>query len=170
MTIDRERTATYAAEDDAFEGTDLADRARLADLADLAERVVTDPWWPGPPVVVRAARADSSTSSARCGAEHGGDVEIRLASTGCTVATLVHELAHAVAGPGRGHDEVFRRATLDVLAVTTNVDLTSRRGDRHVVALHAAFDAHSLAVGERSWPDPVGFGSRPGAGGASIAL
>ena len=170
MTIDHQRQATYAAEDDAFEGTDLTDRARLADLADLAARVVAEPWWPGPAVVVRAARADSSTSSARCGIDAHDDVEIRLAPCGCTVATLVHELAHALVGPACGHDAFFRRAALDVLAVATNLDAPSRRGERHVAGLRDAFAAHALTVAEREWPDPAGFGSRPGAGGAPIAL
>ncbi|MEM8621614.1 MAG: hypothetical protein AAGF73_18040 [Actinomycetota bacterium] len=170
MTVDRQRQATYAAEYDAFEGTDLTDRARLSDLADLAARVVAEPWWQGPAVVVRPARADSSTSSARCGISAHDDVEIRLAPGGCTVATLVHELAHALVGPARGHDASFRRATLDVLAVATNLDAPRRRGERHVAGLLEAFAAHGLTVGERGWPDPVGFGSRPGAGGAPIAL
>ncbi len=77
-----------------------------------------------------------------------------------TVATAAHELAHALAGTGHGHDAVYRRAYLDVVRVITNLDSTDRRRDLHVDQLRVAFGAAGLAVGERSWAAPTdGTGS-----------
>ncbi|MBT7430245.1 MAG: hypothetical protein HN783_10580 [Ilumatobacter sp.] len=76
-----------------------------------------------------------------------------------TLATAAHELAHALAGAGRGHDAVYRRAYLDVVRVITNLDTTDRRHDIHVSQLADAFARAGLRVGERAWqapPDAIG--------------
>ena len=79
---------------------------------------------------------------------------IRFAASQATVATAAHELAHALAGVAHGHDEVYRRAYLDVVEVITNLDPTDRRGEIHVRQLAEAFAAAGLRLGPRSWPAP----------------
>jgi hypothetical protein len=81
------------------------------------------------------------------------------------MTTLAHELAHALVGVQRGHDEVFRRAYLDVVLVMTNLDSTDRRRALHGDQLAAALAAFDLAVGNRFWPEPP-----PEAGGGAFAL
>lgn len=152
---DRERTALYAAEVAAFDGTDLEVVVSVDTLRDLAGRVTSGEWWPARPVEVRPARRDSSTSSARCATS--GSV-VRIAAEQTTVATLAHELAHCLAGSARGHDAVFRRAYLDVVAAVTNVDSADRRHELHVDQLAGAFAAAGLAVAARTWPAPAHAG------------
>jgi hypothetical protein len=81
-----------------------------------------------------------------------------------TVATLAHELAHALAGSAAGHDAVFRIAYADVVGVITNLASTDRRRDLHVHQLLEAFTAAGLPVGARRWPAP------PAATTGAIAL
>jgi len=150
------RTALYAAEAAAFDGTDL----EVPLGHDVAARVLADVigrrWWTGPRVRIRAARGDAGSSS--CSAIDDGSTppmaEIRLARPQTTVATVAHELAHALAGPEHGHDGVFRRAYLDTVLVATNIDPTDRRGRLHVTQLAEAMDAAGLTIGERTWPPP----------------
>ena len=156
--VDGERTALYAAELAAFDGTDLEVSIGHDFIARRIQDVVTGEWWTGPPVEVRAARVDARASSTRCAldAEDGSTAIIRLAAEQTTTATAAHELAHALAGVAVGHGPVFRRAYLDVVAVITNLDSTDRRRDLHVGQLAAAFDARDLSVGDRHWaPPPV---------------
>jgi hypothetical protein len=110
-----------------------------------ATEVTGATWWNAGSVVVRSARVDAESSSARAGAR---GVEIRLADAQCTLTTLAHELAHALAGVGHGHDERFRRAHVDVV--------TALAGLEPGEWLAAAYDDLGLAVGTRAWPDPGG--------------
>ncbi len=150
---DHDRAAVYAAEEAAFAGTDLEVATSLAALRNCAATVSAGGWWPGPPVEVRAARSDSRTSTTRCSSDAA---TIRIAGEQATAATLAHELAHALAGSGRGHDALFRVAYLDTVAAVTNVDPTDRRHGLHVEQLAAAFAAAGLPVAERRWPPPTG--------------
>jgi hypothetical protein len=150
---DDERTAVYAAEAVAFDGTDLETPRSLREVQDLVALVAASSWWPGPPVMVVAARRDASSSSARdCGT--GGAATVRIAAGQCTVATAAHELAHCLSGVAAGHGPTFRAALLDVVTVATNLDPTGRRGGLHRAQLDAAFAAAGLVVGERAWPSP----------------
>lgn len=153
-----DHAALYAAEIDAFDGTDLETKLAFGALQQLAHRLVATPWWPGPPVEITRTRRDARSSSARCldTAGETGErvVRIRLAEPQWTRATVAHELAHALAGPDAGHGERYRAAYVDVVAVLTNLDPTDRRRGHHVEQLRSAFDAHGLAVGARRWPAP----------------
>lgn len=162
---DPDHTAVYAAELAAFDGTDL-EAARPFDIIEGLVRTVADgSWWPGGAVRVQRARADAGSSTTRCTIDEQGKWSvIRLSTEQMTVATAAHELAHALAGAGRGHALVYRRAYLDVVRVITNLDSTDRRHDLHVTQLAEAFSAAGLPVGERSWPAP------PDAVGSAFAL
>ncbi len=152
---DDERTAVYAAEAVAFDGTDLESTLPLERLQDLVAELTATAWWSGPPVAVTAARRDAASSSARDRqVAAGGPASVRIAAGQCTIATVVHELAHCLAGVDAGHGPVFRAAMLDVVTVATNLDPTDRRGALHVAQLRQAFDEARLAVGERRWPAP----------------
>jgi hypothetical protein len=75
-----------------------------------------------------------------------------------TPATVVHELAHVLAGVERGHGPSFRRAHVDLVGFAF--------GDEQAGWLLDAYVAVGLAPGERTWPAPP---VRPAAGGP-IAL
>ena len=164
--MDADRSEVYSAELAAFDGTDLETIVDFDVLRARVDRGDAGEWWPGPPVDVRRARVDAHSSSARCSesATLHDTVVIRLAAGQITVATAAHELAHALAGPTRGHGAEFRRAYLDVIAVITNTDPSDRRRTLHVDQLAAAFEAFGLPIGERSWPPP------PEATSGAIAL
>ena len=156
---DEGRAAVYACEIAAFDGTDLEELRPHDSIAALIERVVSAPWWAGPRVRVEAARRGTGSSGT-----HGpistqtraGDtpVTIRLAASQATIATAAHELAHALAGVGHGHDALYRRAYLDVITVITNLDVGDRRGDLHAEHLAAEFAAAGLPVAARGWTSP----------------
>jgi hypothetical protein len=63
-----------------------------------------------------------------------------------SVATVAHELAHALAGVGHGHDGVFRAAYVDVV--------TALAGAAPAAALAEAFAAMGIAAAARRWPSP----------------
>jgi hypothetical protein len=153
---DAGRAALYAAELAAFDGTDLEVPHGQAAATRLASVVTDGDWWPGPEVVVRAARAGAGSSSCRAvGQNRGGSsLEIRLATSQTTAATIAHELAHALAGPHHGHDALFRRAYLDLITVVTNSDPTARRHSLHVRQLADALRLAGLVVADREWPAP----------------
>jgi hypothetical protein len=141
------RTAAYAAEDAAFGGTDLDAERAFDDLVGLADDVTGGPWWArcgGPVVRVEPAAAGAASSSARAA---DGGVLVRLAAGQRTSATLTHELAHALAGIGHGHDARFRAAHVDVAAL-----VGSAAAGR---ALAAAYAAGGVPAGRRRWPSPV---------------
>jgi hypothetical protein len=164
--VDADRSEVYSAELAAFDGTDLETIVDFDELRTRISSVVEGEWWPGPPVDVRRARVDAHSSSARCSesATLHDTVVIRLATRQITVATAAHELAHALAGPTRGHGAEFRRAYLDVTAVITNTDPSDRRRTLHVDQLAAAFEAFGLPISDRSWRPP------PEAASGAIAL
>ena len=64
-----------------------------------------------------------------------------------TPATLIHELAHVLAGVDAGHGELFRRAHVDVASFAFGSD----RGRW----LEAAYAGAGLSLGTRRWPQPV---------------
>ena len=149
------RLAVYACELAAFDGTDLEDERSFEEVERFILSIAAGPWWTGPMVTVRRARAGTASSvAAGSVGRAGAPTEIRLADSQCTVATGAHELAHALAGVERGHDAVFRRAYLDVVAMGTNVDPLERRGTTHVDQLADAFASAGLALAERRWPPP----------------
>jgi hypothetical protein len=140
---DHGRTAVYAAEVAAFEGTRFEAIVPFADLVDLAAIVLSAEWWPAGNVSIVPARRDSSTSSANL----RGEVRtIRLAAPQMTPATVVHELAHVLAGVGRGHDGGFRRA---------HVDLTGHLlGDEAATWLIDGYASFGLDLSPRTWSAP----------------
>lgn len=144
MTADIGRESVYAAEIAAFEGTSLESLVLLDDLLELARAVSSADWWPHGPVAVTAARSDAGSSSTR---QRGSAAPvIRLAAPQMTEATLVHELAHVLAGVAHGHDGLFRRA---------HVDLTGfLLGDEPASWLIDAYASMGLAAGRRDWPAP----------------
>lgn len=152
MTADIGREAVYAAEIAAFEGTSLESIVTLDDLLELARTASSAPWWPHGPVSVTAARSDAGSSSTR--QRGSGAPVIRLAAPQMTEATLVHELAHVLAGVTHGHDAVFRRAHIDLTGFLL--------GDEPATWLIEAYTAIELDAGRRSWPAPP---VRRGAGG-----
>ena len=150
--MDTDRAAVYAAELAAFDGTDLELVVGVDRLAAVVDQLTAGEWWPGPSVVVRPARSDARSSTTRCA---GVGATIRLADSQATLATAAHEVAHALAGVGAGHDGRFRAAYVDVIAVVTNLDQTDRRGSLHIDQLRAAFAAGGLDLVPRAWPAPL---------------
>lgn len=144
------RTAVYAAEDTAFGGTDAEDDRPLEDLAAAAAVLTAGEWWHaagGPDVRVVAARQGAASSTARAAPIPRAVVDVHLADGQHTLATLAHELAHALAGVARGHDAVFRAAHVDLSAL-----LVSRTA---AVALAHAYREIGVPAASRSWPSPV---------------
>jgi hypothetical protein len=141
------REAVYAAEESAFGGTDLEDPLPLADLRVRTATVVDGAWWTasgGPPVDVVAARGDARSSTAR---HHGPAAQVRLAGSQLDVATVAHELAHVLAGIEHGHDERFRTAHVDVVAMLS--------GSAPAASLASSYRAFGLELGPRNWPPPA---------------
>jgi hypothetical protein len=144
---DRGREAVYAAEETAFGGTDLEDPRPLGELRARAAAVVDGDWWTragGQSIDLVAARADARSSTAR---GRGREAVIHLATAQRDTATMAHELAHVLAGIDRGHDELFRAAHVDVVAVLS--------GSGASASLARAYRAFGLDVGPRTWPPPV---------------
>ena len=138
------RAAVYAAEIAAFEGTSYEALTPFDELAVLARTITTASWWPHGDIAVVKARADASSSSAR---QHGaGRPTVRLAAPQMTPATVVHELAHVLAGVGAGHGPAFRRAHVDLAGYAF--------GDTEAEWLLDAYAAMHLAPGARTWAQP----------------
>lgn len=149
------REAVYAAEIAAFEGTSYESVVPFAELLALAELVTAATWWPCGATTVVQARRDASSSSTR---QRGSAVPVvRLAAPQMTPATLLHELAHVLAGLGAGHGERFRRAHVDLVGYAF--------GEHEAGWLLDAYAAVGLEPGERSWPAPP---VRGGAGGPIV--
>ena len=145
------REAAYAAEDAALGGTDVDQWRPWATLRAVADDVLTSRWWRStgaPPVAVIRARAGTRSSTARSSAGRAdGTVTVRLARPQWTVATLAHELSHALAGVDQGHGPAFRAAAVDIVAVVASYAGVAE-------ALRRAYGAMGLAVGDRTWPAP----------------
>lgn len=144
MTADDGRAAVYAAEIAAFEGTSYESLTSFDELVALAQMVTSASWWPRGGVPVARARADSGTSSAT--QRGAGRPTVRLAAPQMTPATLVHELAHVLAGVGSGHGPTFRRAHVDLAGYAF--------GDTEAGWLLDAYAAMRLAPGPRAWAQP----------------
>lgn len=147
VAIDRGKAAVAAVEDAAFGGTDADVKLDRELLHARIVDAVAGPWWQasGPPVTVSTPRRSTRSSTARA---RSGErpVEIRLADSQLTTATVVHELAHALAGVADGHGETFRAAHIDVTALVCGSVVAAR--------LAETYGAFGLAVGGRSWPAP----------------
>jgi hypothetical protein len=147
--VDRGRAAVAAVEEAAFGGTDADVPIVREVLHGRIADVVEGPWWKacGPQVTVTTPRRSTRSSTARSRFAAGGEpVEIRLAEDQLTVATVAHELGHALAGVGHGHGEMFRSAHVDVVALLCGAEVSRR--------LAEAYTAFELAVGTRAWPPP----------------
>ena len=140
--VDRGRAEVYAAELAAYEGTDLEAVVAFDELVALADRVMSEAWWPSGRVPVRRARSDARSSATR----HTSRAVIHLAAPQMTPATLIHELAHVLAGVGAGHGELFRRAHVDLASFAFG----SERGRW----LAEAYAGAGLSLGTRRWPQP----------------
>ena len=143
VSRDDDRSEVYAAELSAVGGTTLEQQVPLRELHDAAAAIVASAWWPTGPVAIRSARSDARSSRAQ---DRGDQVEIRLAAGQHDMATLIHELAHALAGTAAGHGPIFRAAHLDLMS------LMAQPAD--VEWLRLAYAAHGLKVGERRWEQP----------------
>lgn len=151
------REAVYAAEIAAFEGTSYESVTHLTELVALAERISAGEWWPHGPTAVVAARRDAGSSSTR--QRPGEPPVVRLAAPQMTPATVVHELAHVLAGVGAGHGPTFRRAHVDLTRVAFGAEPARWLVD--------AYRAMELPIGTRSWPSPP---DGTAAGGPPLAL
>jgi len=111
MSRDDARSEVYAAELSATAGTSLEATCTLDELRAAATRITHSPWWPVGDIAVVAARADAHSSRAQYRA---GAIEVRFATGQMDMATLIHEMAHALAGLDAGHGALFRRAHIDI--------------------------------------------------------
>lgn len=175
---DGERKATYLAEGEAFDRTPMARRLTFAEASSLVARVVAHDWWrirgcdPAPVEVVEGRSAHTSWWRA-------ADRRIQLSPADLRIATVTHELAHAVDADtrdsptsdgytsdldgshvgGPAHGPTFRRAHVDVIAlvagsVPSGQLLDAYRNDGLVVA---AGDAVSAVAGIVTILDPRPF-------------
>jgi hypothetical protein len=144
VTADIGRESVYAAEVAAFEGTNHEVVVPFGELVDLAHTVTAAPWWPRGDITIVPARTDARSSSAR--QRGSGSPVVRLAAPQMTAATVLHELAHVLAGVARGHDSVFRAAHVDLVGYSF--------GDEPAAWLTDAYAAMGLALGPRAWPTP----------------
>lgn len=144
MSADIGREAVYAAEIAAFEGTSLESLSPFADLVELATLISSAAWWPHGHITVVPARSDARSSSAR--QRSPGAPVVRLAAPQMTPATVAHEFAHVLAGLTHGHDEVFRRAHVDLVGFTF--------GDEAATWLLDSYAAMGLGPGRRAWSTP----------------
>ncbi len=144
MSADVGRESVYAAEIAAFEGTSFESVAPFSELLDLAALIVEAAWWPHGAIEVVPARADAGSSSTRQRA--GTAPVVRLAAPQMTAATVVHEFAHVLAGVTHGHDDVFRRAHVDLVGFAF--------GDESAGWLLDGYASMGLDPGRRAWPAP----------------
>lgn len=142
---DRGRSEVYAAEAQAFEGCGLDIQMPFEDLCALATSVTSASWWPHGEVVVRRARSDARRSWARF--PHGQVPAIHIAADQYNRWTVLHELAHVLAGFRQGHGPVFRRAEVDLVGHCV--------GQREADWLAEAFAGFGLVLAERTWPAPA---------------
>lgn len=156
MSSDRGRTAVYAAEIAAFEGTSYERIAGIDELRALGRTVTGAAWWPHGEIEIVPARAGAVSSSARQWGS--GSPVVRLAAPQMTRATVVHELAHVLAGIADGHGCVFRRAHVDLVGFAFGPEPASW--------LVHAYRSMALEPGGRRWPVPP----IPRAPGGPLAL
>ncbi len=130
--IDRGTAAVSAAEEMAFGGTDLDDLLGREVAERRIAQLTAGPWWRscGPTVIASAPRGGMRSSRTW---DRPGHVGIQLSDEQLNLATVAHELAHALAGIEHGHDATFRAAFVDVVAVLAGAASASMlaRGVRH---------------------------------------
>jgi hypothetical protein len=144
MSIDHGRADVYAAEIAAFEATSYETVSPFDELLALGRLITGAPWWPHGPIEIVPARADAASSSA---SQRGsGTPVVRLAGPQTTPATVVHELAHVLAGITDGHGGVFRRAHVDLVGYAF--------GEEPATWLVDAYRGMGLAPGRRRWLAP----------------
>lgn len=143
-TTDTGRAAVYAAEIAAFEGTSYESLAPFDELLALGRVVTEAAWWPHGEIEIVPARSDAGSSSAR--QRGSGPPVVRLAAPQMTPATVLHELAHVLAGLPDGHGELFRRAHIDLVGYAF--------GDEPATWLVDAYRAMGLEPGIRRWSAP----------------
>jgi hypothetical protein len=149
--VDRDRQRVYDAEEAAFGGTTMDDRLGWDDVEVLVDAVVADAWWAS--IALPAPRLQRSRADARTSCSDG--VVIRICTEGQTALTVVHELAHHVAGhlawpDGVGeptpHGDRFRATALRVATVVS--------GSSGSDALERSWHSHRLSVADWAWPEP----------------
>jgi hypothetical protein len=140
--VDHGRAEVYAAELAAFDGTELEAVVGFDELVGLANRIMSEAWWPRGRVTVRRARSDARSSATR----HTSRAVIHLAAPQMTPATMIHELAHVLAGVDAGHGESFRRAHVDLADAAFGPGRGSWLAD--------AYADVGLSLGERRWSPP----------------
>ena len=146
MSADSGRTAVYAAEIAAFEGTSYESVTPFDQLLDLGRLVTAAAWWPHGDIEIVPARSDAASSSAR--QRGSGPPVIRLAAPQLTPATVLHEFAHVLAGLAAGHGPLFRRAHVDLVGYAF--------GDDPATWLVDAYRSMGLEPGVRRWlPPPI---------------
>ncbi|MFZ8998043.1 MAG: hypothetical protein ACO307_15390 [Ilumatobacteraceae bacterium] len=150
-SIDRGRSSVYAAELAAFEGTSYEAITPFDELLVLGRLVTDAAWWPCGETEIVPARVDACSSSTR--RRGAAPPVVRLAADQMTPATVLHELAHVLAGLDAGHGPSFRRAHLDLVGFAF--------GAEPAEWLDEAYRSMSLDVGHRRWARPS---ERPGSG------
>lgn len=144
MSADHGRAAVYAAEVAAFEGTAYESVTPFPQLVQLGQLVTAAAWWPHGAIEIVPARADARSSSAR--QRGSAPPVVRLAAPQMTPATVLHELAHVLAGVPAGHGALFRRAHVDIVGFAL--------GEQPATWLIDAYRAMGLEPGERRWIAP----------------
>ena len=144
MSADHGRAAVYAAEIAAFEGTSYEAVTPFDELLALGSLVTNAAWWPHGDIELVPARSDAGSSSAR--QRGSGPPVIRLAAPQLTPATVLHELAHVLAGIQAGHGPLFRRAHVDLVGYAF--------GDEPATWLVDAYRSMALEPGARRWISP----------------
>lgn len=142
MAVDHERAQVYAAERAAFEGTTIEEIIPFADVVAAADRLTSSSTWSMGRIKVVAARTDAS-SSTTVWRPHDPPT-VRITRPQQTLGTLVHEMAHVLAGRDAGHGPKFRRAHIDITSALI--------GDDAAEWLDEAYRTHGLSIGERRWP------------------
>lgn len=146
MTSDRHRQRVYDAEGFALGGTMFDDLQPWERLEALTDAVAHHPWWTGlgasRPFLTRARR-DSHRSSS-------DGTTIRLAASGCTIATLGHELSHHLVFhlglTDSGHGPHFRACESRVIELLCGTEARS--------FLDQAWRDCGLEVSHWDWPEP----------------
>lgn len=144
MSADIGREAVYAAEIAAFDGTAFESLSPFPELLGLAGLITAAAWWPHGSIEVVPARSNAGSSSTR--QRSVGAPVIRLAAPQLTPATVVHEFAHVLAGVSHGHDDVFRRAHVDLTGYAFGEEPASWLLDGYAIM--------GLEPGVRAWSPP----------------
>jgi hypothetical protein len=155
---DAERRRTYDAENRAFQGT-LAEAAlTFAEVSDLAQSLMSTPWWRSRAQPVRLVRGRGIAVHSHYSHDLG---RITLSEAQQTPATLAHELAHAVSDDG--HGPRFRAALCALI--------TGLCGKKPATTLLNEFSTGGLATASidiAGLPDPPLLARHPRFGGTPL--